>query len=97
MLLFHAPTAQTSLLQNPGATLPTLVVGDKVYTDSKTVTEYLIKNASTTTTISGASALIDKVHEDGLDPNFALLAARNDVELAAKGAIIVNAYLGGRK
>ena len=68
-----------------------------MYTDTKTVTEYLIKNAPSAGIISGASALIDKVHEDGLDPNFALLSARNDGELAAKGAMIVNAYLGGRE
>ena len=68
-----------------------------MYTDTKSVTEFLIKNAPANNIISGASALIDKVHEDSLDPNLALLAARNDAELAAKGAMIVNAYLGGRK
>lgn len=59
--------------QNPNATLPTLIAGQKAYISTAEVTEYLIMNAKTRVKIG--SSLIAKIHEDLYDPNFAKILA----------------------
>uniref|UniRef100_A0A0W0FWC0 Uncharacterized protein n=1 Tax=Moniliophthora roreri TaxID=221103 RepID=A0A0W0FWC0_MONRR len=54
---------------------------------------YLVENASRL--VKRGTYLIDVIHEDKLDPNFALLLSRNDEELKAKGAGLVSELLSG--
>ncbi|EEB95385.1 hypothetical protein MPER_05655 [Moniliophthora perniciosa FA553] len=80
---------------NPNATLPTLEADGKAYTSTKDVITYLVENASRP--VKRGTSFIDVIHEDKLDPNFALLLSRNDDELKAKGAGLVSAFLAGRQ
>jgi len=76
---------------NPHATLPTLSAGGKTYTSTVDVINYLVKNApnapkaDAVSTVNGKD-VITRVHEDEIDPNFALFCARNDEELKAKAS-----------
>ncbi|TCD63994.1 hypothetical protein EIP91_004696 [Steccherinum ochraceum] len=62
---------------NPNATLPTLVADGKSYTNTADVTRYLIDHAPKKVAL-GKPALITRVHEDSIDPNFPLFAARDE-------------------
>ncbi|KZT06896.1 uncharacterized protein LAESUDRAFT_736746 [Laetiporus sulphureus 93-53] len=66
---------------NPKATLPVLQAGGQVFTDTQSVTHYLVKNAPKKVTVG--TAFIAKLHEDKYDPNFPLLLTRNEDELQA--------------
>ncbi|KZT42559.1 hypothetical protein SISSUDRAFT_1116836 [Sistotremastrum suecicum HHB10207 ss-3] len=81
---------------NPNATLPTLVDGEHVYTNTKDVVDYLIKHAPTPLPSSDPK-IIDLVHEDSVDPNFALLLSRNEEELSAKGQSVPGMFLKNRQ
>lgn len=62
--------------QNPNATLPTLTVEGKVYTDTIDVTSYFVQHAKEH--VKTGSSLITKIHEDAYDPNFRALLAVSD-------------------
>ena len=64
----------TALLQNPNATLPTLVADGKAYKNTKEVVHNLIAHAPKKG-VAPATAFTDKVHEDNIDPNAPLLLA----------------------
>ncbi|CAL1695989.1 unnamed protein product [Somion occarium] len=71
---------------NPHATLPTLTADGKSYINTDEVTHYLVEHAPKKVAPRTRS-FIDRIHEDALDPNFPMLAVRNDEELknAASG------------
>jgi len=69
------------LAVNPKATLPTLQADGEVFTDTASVTHWLVKHASKKVTTG--TTFITKIHEDKYDPNFPLLLVRNDDELKA--------------
>jgi glutathione S-transferase len=87
--------APSFIALNENATLPTLEAGGKVYTSTEDVTGYLVKNAPTKVK-GGNSKLIQKIHEDKYDPNFALLFARDAAELAEKGAGFPKTFVQNR-
>jgi len=66
---------------NPKASLPTLQADGKVFTDTESVTGYLVKNAPKK--VTPGTAFIGKLHEDKYDPNFPLLLVRNEEDLKA--------------
>jgi len=70
---------------NPHATLPTLTAEEKNYTNTADVTRYLVDHAPKKVP-HGNPSLINRIHEDALDPNFPLLAVRNDEQLKASAA-----------
>ncbi|KAF8140088.1 hypothetical protein EV363DRAFT_1393009 [Boletus edulis] len=76
--------APTFLDINPQGTLPTMVVDGRPYTSTAEVTSYLVKHAPKAT--QPRTAFTAKIHEDTLDPNFAMLLARSDTELEHKAA-----------
>lgn len=81
---------------NPNATLPTLKLADgKVYTNTADVTSWLVKNASEKVTTG--TDFITVIHEDKIDPNFAMLLARSDEELKAKSASVPYLFLKNRQ
>jgi len=82
---------------NPAATLPTLTADGKTYTSTVEVIDYLVKHAKRSPGKSSGTDLVKRIHEDDIDPNFALLLARSDDELKAKGAGIGLAFLGNRQ
>ena len=63
----------SKLLQNPHATLPTLVADGKVYKSTVEVVNYLLDNAPKPAGKASGTDLIEQVHRDDIDPNFALL------------------------
>ncbi|KAJ7659565.1 hypothetical protein DFH06DRAFT_1269111 [Mycena polygramma] len=67
---------------NPNGTIPTLEADSKVYTSTAEVIAALAKGAPTK--VKSGSSFIETIHDAKYDPNFALLLARNDAELAAK-------------
>ncbi|KAF9268834.1 hypothetical protein L218DRAFT_954269 [Marasmius fiardii PR-910] len=81
---------------NPNATIPTLEANGKVYGTTQDVVTQLIK-LSGKNVKEGCNKFIGIIHEDRIDPNFALLLARNDEEKKAKGDAIVTAFLSGRQ
>ncbi|OCB86108.1 hypothetical protein A7U60_g6695 [Sanghuangporus baumii] len=84
---------------NPKATLPTLTVGDKAYTSTEEVVDYLIDNAPKPVKKATGSEkdIIARIHQDDIDPNFALLLSRSDEEKKARADGIVLAFLSGRQ
>jgi hypothetical protein len=62
------------------------------------VTRYLIENAPQGAKIGKPTGdlLLELVHEDKIDPNFFMLAARNAEELKAKGASVPGLFLRNR-
>ncbi|CCM00952.1 uncharacterized protein FIBRA_02999 [Fibroporia radiculosa] len=70
---------------NPKGTLPVLQADGQVFTDTTSVTRYLVQNAPKK--VAPGTAFIAKVHEDKYDPNFPLLLTRDENELktAASG------------
>ncbi|KAF4572745.1 GST N-terminal domain-containing protein [Pleurotus pulmonarius] len=81
---------------NPNATLPTLEADGKAYTSTTEVTAYLVQNAPKKVK-AGNADFIKEIHEDSIDPNFALLLARNQEELAAKAAGLPGVFLSNRQ
>jgi len=81
--------------KNPDATLPTLEADGKVYTNTTDVIAYLVQNAPVK--VKTGSSIIQTVHEDKYDPNFALLLSRNDNELSAKGGDLPGLFLAHRE
>ncbi|KAG6381342.1 hypothetical protein JVT61DRAFT_5752 [Boletus reticuloceps] len=67
--------APTFLDINPKGTLPTMVVDGRPYTSTAEVTSYLVKHAPKAT--QPRTAFTAKIHEDTLDPNFAMLLANS--------------------
>ncbi|KAJ8469142.1 hypothetical protein ONZ45_g2335 [Pleurotus djamor] len=81
---------------NPNATLPTLEAGGQVYTNTNDVIDYLVKHAPKNVK-TGNPEFIKEVHEDSIDPNFALLLARNPEELSAKVASLPYTFVYNRQ
>ncbi|KAI0348610.1 hypothetical protein BDW22DRAFT_1424764 [Trametopsis cervina] len=82
---------------NPEGTVPTLVTEDgKKYTSSTDVVKYLLSVTSKKTT-PGNPEIYNKVHEPSIDPNFILLATRNDEEFVKAQNGLATAFVSGRK
>ncbi|KAK0195090.1 hypothetical protein F5146DRAFT_1109461 [Armillaria mellea] len=78
---------------NPSATLPTLTTDGKSYQNTTDVISYLVANAPTPlSTPTSHKAIIQQVHEDKYDPNFALLLVRDDAELVAKAGALPKTF-----
>lgn len=63
-----------AVIQAPNATVPALVADGKVYDSTKTCIEWMVEYSSVKG-IAPGSSLVDKLHADTLDPNFAFLAS----------------------
>ena len=57
--------------QNPKGTLPALQANGQVFTDTESVTHWLVQNAPKK--VAAGTSFIGKLHEDKYDPNFPLL------------------------
>jgi len=82
---------------NPKATLPTLVLPNETLKDTKSSVAYLIANASSPVGKPSGTDFVDRIHADAVDPNVALLATRNNEELAAKAAGIPGTFVANRQ
>ncbi|KAF8498199.1 hypothetical protein F5888DRAFT_1794261 [Russula emetica] len=69
--------------QNPNGTLPTLTHEGKSYKSTAEVIDYLVAPETFITKV---------VHEDRIDPNFSMVAARNDEELAQVSGSLGNVF-----
>ncbi|KZT57069.1 hypothetical protein CALCODRAFT_517677 [Calocera cornea HHB12733] len=69
---------------NKRATLPALEADGKHYTSTIEVTKYLVEHAPTPGKTGQHQSVIDAVHAEELDPNFAKIAARCENELGKK-------------
>jgi len=96
-LVEGANFAPDFLKLNPLATLPTLVLEDKVLTDTTSVVKYLVENAPKPAGKASGTDFIKKIHEDDVDPNFALLSARNEEELNGKNSGIPGLFIRNRQ
>ncbi|KAJ7745190.1 hypothetical protein DFH07DRAFT_942883 [Mycena maculata] len=95
--LIHGKNYDPAFLKlNPNGTIPTLEAGDQVYTSTADTISYLVQNAPVKVR-SGSPATIEAIHDDRYDPNFAMFAARNDMELDAKAQGIQGNLLSNRK
>jgi hypothetical protein len=59
--------------QNPNGTLPTLSHEGKSYKSTAEVIDYLVSISSTK--VAPETSITKVVHEDGIDPNFSMVAA----------------------
>ena len=87
------------LKTSPQATLPALVTPNgQLYDSTIKVTRYLIENAPQGAKIGKPTGdlLLELVHEDKIDPNFFMLAVRNEEELKAKTASVPGLFLRSR-
>ncbi|KAJ7642027.1 hypothetical protein FB45DRAFT_786155 [Roridomyces roridus] len=82
---------------NPNGTTPTLEADGKVYTSTADVISYLIQNAPRKPGREATVAIIEAIHDDEYDPNFVLLSARNQTELAKKADEIPGMYFTNRQ
>ncbi|KAJ7783466.1 hypothetical protein DFH07DRAFT_864483 [Mycena maculata] len=80
---------------NPNATLPTLEDGDKVYGSTAEVIAALVNDAPIK--VAPGTSIIETIHAEKYDPNFAMLLSRNDAELAQKSGGIAGVFLSGRQ
>ncbi|KAF7339892.1 GST N-terminal domain-containing protein [Mycena venus] len=87
--------APSFLKINPNGTLPTLESNGQVYKSTAEVTAVLVKDAPTK--VKAGSTIIQTIHEEKYDPNFAMLLARNDAELTAKSAGLAGMFLSKRQ
>ncbi|KAK7064468.1 GST N-terminal domain-containing protein [Favolaschia claudopus] len=87
--------AASFLKINPNGTLPTLESDGKSHTSTAEVTAALVKDAPIK--VKAGSSIIQTIHEDKYDPNFAMLLARNDEELNAKSAGLAGMFLSKRQ
>ncbi|KAF7968195.1 hypothetical protein HWV62_31670 [Athelia sp. TMB] len=71
---------------NPKGTLPTLTVNGQAFNNTIDVTSYLVEHAKISVKAASKSpeSIIVRIHQDEYDPNFPVLSARNNDELAAK-------------
>ncbi|KAL0575773.1 hypothetical protein V5O48_006192 [Marasmius crinis-equi] len=82
-------------LQNPSGTLPTLEADGKLYTSTKDVIRYIIELSGKD--VRAGSSLIDAIHGQRLDPNFALHLSRSEEERKVKADGLVGAFFSGRQ
>ncbi|EJD04159.1 uncharacterized protein FOMMEDRAFT_106643 [Fomitiporia mediterranea MF3/22] len=82
---------------NPNATLPTLTADGKVYTNTTDVISYLVEHAPKSVKKASDNDIVKRIHEDDIDPNFALLLSRNDEEKKARASGLVLSFLSGRQ
>ncbi|KAJ6519540.1 hypothetical protein C8R45DRAFT_25474 [Mycena sanguinolenta] len=87
--------APSFLKLNPAGTLPTLESDGQVYTSTADVTTALVKDAPIK--VKAGSGVIKTIHEEKYDPNFAMLLARNETELAVKSAGLAGMFLSKRQ
>jgi len=80
---------------NPNGTLPSLVADGKAYTSTDEVIKYLVANAPKK--VTPGTSFITRIHGDDLDPNFPLLATRNEDELAGKKEAFPLIFLQNRQ
>lgn len=74
--LLEGKNFEPSFLElNPEATLPTLVAGSNVYTDTTAVVSYLNNPDGSSPKVAKATDFTTLLHEGKYDPNFALLLA----------------------
>ncbi|KZO96254.1 hypothetical protein CALVIDRAFT_598557 [Calocera viscosa TUFC12733] len=78
------------------ATLPVLEADGKHYTSTIEVTKYFVEHAPSPGKTGKHQAVIDAVHAEELDPNFAKIAARCENELGKKQSIGVSRFVSGR-
>lgn len=84
--------------KNPTATLPTLLIpGEKTLTDTTSVVKYLVANSPQPVGKPSGTDFVAKIHAEGVDPNFALLSARNKEELKAKSGGIPGLFVSHRQ
>lgn len=57
----------------PNATIPALVADGEAYDSTKTCIEWMVDHSSVK--VAPGSSLVEKLHEDALDPNFAFMAS----------------------
>lgn len=81
--------------QNNSASIPTLYTQGRVLTSTTEIISHLVAIKGKQPSVD--RAWIDKVHEDGLDPNFCLLLARNKDELQAKAAGVPGEFVRNRQ
>jgi hypothetical protein len=72
-LRIHQTVIEAPSSQNPNATLPTLTHDGKTFTSATEVINYLVSVSSTK--VAPETSITTVVHEDKIDPNFALFAA----------------------
>ncbi|KAJ7494853.1 hypothetical protein B0H11DRAFT_2003594 [Mycena galericulata] len=93
--LFQGENYNPSFLKlNPNGTLPTLEADGEFYTSTKDVIARLIKDS--TVKVAVGTSIIETVHEERFDPNFAMLLSRNDEELTRKTPL-AGALFSGRQ
>ncbi|KAJ7130072.1 hypothetical protein C8R43DRAFT_670276 [Mycena crocata] len=80
---------------NPNATLPTLESDGKVYTSTAEVVAALVKDAPVK--VKAGTSIIETIHEDKYDPNFAFVLSRNDAELSAKSSGLAGMFVSHRQ
>lgn len=89
--LFEGENFRPEFLKlNPNATLPTLTHGEKSYTSTAEVINYLVSISSTK--VAPETSITTTVHEAKIDPNSAILSARNDEELTKLSGGFANVY-----
>jgi len=59
--------------QNPNASLPTITHEGKSYKSTAEVIDYLVSISSTK--VAPETSITKVIHEDGIDPNFSMVAA----------------------
>ncbi|KAJ7720974.1 hypothetical protein DFH07DRAFT_858227 [Mycena maculata] len=95
--LFDGENCSPSFLElNPNGTLPTLESDGRVYTNTTDVIALLVKDAPVKIR-SGSASIIETIHEEQYDPNFAMFLARSDEELNAKSKGIHGVYVSRRQ
>lgn len=67
------PMVDVPFSQNPNATVPTLTHAGKSYQSTTEVIDYLVSISSTK--VAPETSITKVVHEERIDPNFALYAA----------------------
>ncbi|KAF7306659.1 GST N-terminal domain-containing protein [Mycena indigotica] len=81
--------------KNPNATLPTLEEDGKFYTTTADVIAVLVKDAPNK--VKAGTSIVQTIHDDKYDPNFAMLLTRNEEELAIKSKGLAGLFLGNRQ
>ncbi|KAJ7659590.1 hypothetical protein DFH06DRAFT_1402591 [Mycena polygramma] len=69
---------------NPNGTVPTLEADGKVYTGTSTAEVIAALAKGAPYKVKSGSSLVETIHDEKYDPNFAVLLARNDAVLTAK-------------
>lgn len=75
---------------NPNATLPTLTHEGKSYQSTAEVIDYLVSISSKK--VAPETSITKVVHEESIDPNFSMVASRNDEELAQVSGSFGNVF-----